>query len=179
MITPWEVVGSKTIASSYGRQFRKTVFINPVTGLAEEFSSFGGPDWAVILALTPKKEVVTGLEYKQGCQKVVRELVGGGIETQEGPLDAVKRELLEETGYQCQEIIPLDPAMWIAPRDSWTRFYLFLGLGAKQVQKKEKAPSEQIETELVPWEKWLEMAHHELENPATVIATFRALPHLK
>jgi len=178
MVREWKALRSETIAKGYDKEFRKTIFINPVTGQEEAFFSYGGSDWTAVLALTPEKEVISVLEYKQGCQKIVRELPGGGINAQERPVEAVKREFLEETGYQCQKLIPLGPPMWTETRNCYTRFYLFLGLDCKKVKEKENAPSEQIETELVPLEKWLEMAHHELENSAAIIATFRALPHL-
>jgi len=52
-----------------------------------------------VLALTPKNNVVLVKQYRPGPEKVLLELPGGGIESDETPDLAAARELLEETGY--------------------------------------------------------------------------------
>ena len=57
------------------------------------------PDWVNILAITEKGEFVMIEQYRHGLDDVYIELAAGVVEKDEEPLDAARRELLEETGY--------------------------------------------------------------------------------
>lgn len=58
-----------------------------------------GAHAAVILARTKDKKFVINKEYRHPPAKWLLSCPGGRIDTGESPLEAAKRELLEETGY--------------------------------------------------------------------------------
>ena len=68
-------------------------------GRVHEFDVKAERPVVVVLALTPALEVVLVREYRPGPEELVLELPGGGIDDGEGRIDAVRRELREETGY--------------------------------------------------------------------------------
>ena len=58
------------------------------------------PDWVNILAITKDKKFVMVRQYRHGSQTTNFEFCGGVVDkTDESPLAAAQRELLEETGF--------------------------------------------------------------------------------
>ena len=61
------------------------------------------PEYSVIFAQTGDGMVAVERQYKHGLGWVSLTLPAGAIEKGEEPLDAAKRELLEERGCQCED----------------------------------------------------------------------------
>ena len=57
------------------------------------------PDWVNVTAITKDGKFVMIRQYRHAFDEVLTELCAGVSEPGEEPLDAAKRELLEETGY--------------------------------------------------------------------------------
>lgn len=65
----------------------------------DEYYVLEYPSWINVLAITKDRRYVMVRQYRHGLGDVFTELVAGVVEPNENPLDAAKRELLEETGY--------------------------------------------------------------------------------
>lgn len=65
----------------------------------ERFFTIEMPDYVVIVASTADNQILTLRGYKHGPRRICTSLPAGFIEAGEAPLDAARRELLEETGY--------------------------------------------------------------------------------
>jgi ADP-ribose pyrophosphatase len=58
------------------------------------------PDFAIAVALTESEEVITLWQYKHGARRFGLTFPAGHIEAGETPEAAMRRELIEETGYE-------------------------------------------------------------------------------
>jgi len=93
----WEKLGERTIRDGYrailGRRYRLP------SGFEREFEIKLEADTAVVLAVTLEQCVVLVREFRPGVEADLLELPGGVVDVGEEPLEAARRELLEETGY--------------------------------------------------------------------------------
>jgi len=109
---------------------------------------FEMPDVAVIFAMTPDQHVVVERSYRHGLRGVTLSLPAGHVESDEQPLAAAQRELLEETGYTADEWEPLGSFI----RDSnhgCGRVFLYLARNARPVAEPDTDDLEEIRVELV------------------------------
>ena len=65
-----------------------------------EFYVLEAPDWVNVIPLTRDRQVVMVRQYRHGRRETTLEIPGGMVDPGDpSPLEAARRELLEETGY--------------------------------------------------------------------------------
>jgi ADP-ribose pyrophosphatase len=100
MIRHWEILNRKTLHDFKLMQIEGKEVRSPRTGKSMNVMAIHFPAWVVVLALTAKQEVIMVHQYRHGTEEVHLELPGGLVDPDDSsPLQAAKRELLEETGY--------------------------------------------------------------------------------
>ncbi len=72
-------------------------------GTKEIFEKLKRQDTAMVIAITQDKQIIVQEEEQPGSGAFVS-LPGGRIEDDEDPLVGARRELLEETGYESQDV---------------------------------------------------------------------------
>jgi 8-oxo-dGTP pyrophosphatase MutT (NUDIX family) len=113
------------------------------------------PDWVTAIAITTDGRVVLVEEYRHGARQAVIELPSGIHEGPGEPVDQMKRELLEETGFASEDWHPLGAFFANAPRLS-NRVHCFLALDVRKVTEPAPDDGEIIVTHEVPLPRFLE-----------------------
>ena len=71
----------------------------PTGVIIDEYYVLEYPDWVNTIAITKDGKFVFVRQYRYAIGKTVNELCAGVVEMGEDPMDAAKRELMEETGF--------------------------------------------------------------------------------
>lgn len=94
----------KTLASEYlfrrpWLTARRDTVQLPNGVVHDEYYVLEYPTWVNVIAITTDGRFVMVEQYRHGLQDIFTELVAGVAEKGETPIEAAKRELLEETGF--------------------------------------------------------------------------------
>ncbi len=181
-IKSWSKVGKAYIlAEKYKRMLVSQKFINPISGVLEEYSFFAGKvESVIIFPITKDKKVVATKQFRHAANDVFIEIPGGNKNPKESFENTARRELLEETGFSAEKFINLKTKkIWIDPGGVKNYHTLCLATGCHKVSEPKLDVAEQIEVVTIPIIKWLEMIHEGLIiDCKTVAMTFLVLPYI-
>jgi len=141
----WKLLSSDYLHREPWLTVRKDRCVLADGRIVDPYYVFEYPDWATAMAVTEDNKVVLIRQYRHAIGKVLLEVPGGVIDaTDTTPELAMKRELLEETGYAFSEIYSLG-AVSHNPSTSTNLTHMFLALGGKKVQEQQLDYNEEIE----------------------------------
>lgn len=149
MIKKWDLIKSEKLNSYRVFSTRKDISLSPVTGRDHDFYVIEAPDWINVVAITPDDQIVLIKQYRHGIQSVTLEIPGGMVDPGESPIQAAKRELLEETGYDSDEWVYMGK-LHPNPAIQNNICHMFLAKGVKKVQEPNFEGTEDIACFLSP-----------------------------
>lgn len=124
-------------------QWDQTLF----DGTTAVFETLQRPDTVLVLPVIDNDHVILAEETQPSMQAVVH-AIGGRVEDKESPLDAVRRELLEEAGYTAREWRLWDAWQPITKID-WA-VYLFVAHSIEKVSQASLDVGEKISLRRIP-----------------------------
>ncbi|MBX0333285.1 NUDIX hydrolase [Pontibacter sp. HSC-14F20] len=108
------------------------------------------PDVVLTFPITEDGHVLFVRQYKHAAADIFIELPGGVIDAHEkDPLEAARRELLEETGYTTDDIEPVLQVIDNPTKDT-NKIYFYLARNVREVAAQDLDESEHIEVLKVP-----------------------------
>ena len=149
MIKKWNLIKSEKLNSCRVFSTRRDISLSPVTGKDHDFYIIEAPDWINVVATTSDNQIVLIKQYRHGTQSVTLEIPGGMVDPGESPLEAARRELLEETGYASNEWIFIGK-VHPNPAIQNNTCHMFLAKDVKKVQEPNFEGTEDIVSFLTP-----------------------------
>ena len=143
----WTVVSTEYLIRRPWLTARRDVVRLPDGRVNPEYYILEYPDWVNVIAITKDGRMVMERQYRHGLGKTCFELPCGVIEDGETPLEAARRELLEETGYaggQWSSWMVLSPN----PSTSTNLTHSFLAVGVEKVAEQKLDATEDIAVSL-------------------------------
>lgn len=105
-------------------------------------------DWVHVAAFDASNRVLIVRQYRYAAEIFCSELPGGAVDPGEDPLDAAKRELREETGYEASSWTRL-PTFYPNPARQTNRLHLFVARDLIKVGEQSLDETEEMTVEFL------------------------------
>lgn len=162
----WRTITSKTFIMGSGE---KTVFdtLHP-----------DGQEFAGVIALTPDNKVIVVENFQWGPEKVMEDMPGGFVDKNEDPETAMRRELLEETGYEAGKVEYLGAYH----KDAYMNatWHAFIAYDCVKVMEQHLEKEEELNVKLITPEQLIDNAKNDrLNDHAVVLLAYDILQKMK
>ena len=154
-INKWKLLQSEQLVKDQWADVRKNSYQKNDGSVIEPFYVYGFPDYATAVAITKKGTVIVEKIYRPGLDTVALELPGGCVDSTDTMLEnAIERELLEETGYQLEEIIYLGKVS-PNPTTNTNVMHMFLATGGEEDPSAIRDTEEEVEVIEMEWDDFI------------------------
>jgi ADP-ribose pyrophosphatase len=166
-IQPEPTVKSETVFSGHLIDLRKDTVRLP-SGKTTEREIVVHPQVIAVIPVLDNGNLVFVRQYRKAADRILLEVPAGGIDGDETPEDAVKREMVEETGYRVGQARRLT-GFFTSPGFTTEYMHLFLATDLQPGQPTE--PTDQIEVvELSRDEAMKRLEDGEMADAKTILA---------
>lgn len=152
----WEVLESEYLHRRPWLTVRRDKVRLPNGTVHPEYYVLEYPTWVNVIALTPEGKFVMVKQYRHGLGIVATELCAGVAEAGEEPMEAAKRELLEETGFGGGDWELLS-VLCANPGSQNNLSYSFIASGVVRMDSQHLDETEDIKVEILDEAEVLEM----------------------
>lgn len=144
----WKTLSTKYISQHKYFTARVDKCEMPDGTIVPEYYVVELPVTVCALAVTEEGKVILVKQYRHPIKETLFEIPGGFIDEGENPEQALKRELLEETGYEFSTVYPVGKIS-ANPGVLQSFTYLFLATGGKKITAQSLDHHEEIEVVLM------------------------------
>lgn len=174
----WDLLSTKYIVKENWATLRVDTCRMPDGTVIPDYYVLEYPEWVNAVALTEDNQVILVKQYRHAAGEVFYELPGGVVDEGETAEQAVRRELLEETGYEFDELSFLS-TLYANPATANNKTNCFLARGGKYKAEQSLDHSEEIEVEIISLDNFKEMVlKNKLGHALHTSGAFYALVHL-
>jgi ADP-ribose pyrophosphatase len=153
----WQILSSQYLFNDLWFKVRKDVCKTPLGKIVDPYYVYEFPDWVTAVPLSDDGRIIMVRQYRHGLGETCIEIPGGCIDdTDASPEYAIKRELLEETGYSFSSFKYLGKIS-ANPSTNNNLMHMFLATGGKKISEQRLDPNEEIAVELFTIEEVKQM----------------------
>ena len=153
----WKHLSSKYIHREKWFNLRSDKVLKGNGAEMEPYYVFEFSDWVNVLPVTKDGKIILVKQYRYALGVWSIEVPGGIMDPHEThPEEAAKRELLEETGYSCENIEQV-AIVATNPATQNNRLFCYLATGCELTHKQDFDDDEEIELMLVTMEEIKEL----------------------
>ena len=157
----WKILSSEYLFSDLWFKVRKDKCITPQGKIVDPYYVYEFPTWVTALALTEDGKVILERQYRHALGEVCIEIPGGCVDDADANFEeAIKRELLEETGYSFSAFEYLGKVS-ANPSTNNNLMHMFLARGGKKVAEQQLDDNEEIEVVLLSMEELKQLLKNE------------------
>lgn len=149
MSRPWPDAHTEALLHTRVFDVRRVRRTSPKDGREHDFWVIDPPDWVNVVALTADGQLVLVEQWRHGTGEVTLEVPGGMVDPGEALDVAIRRELLEETGYAAEQFTVIG-CVEPNPAIQSNRCTTFLATGCRRVQDTSFDTTEDCVLRLVP-----------------------------
>jgi ADP-ribose pyrophosphatase len=155
-IRPWKALEQELLLSAppWLSVYRERVEL-PSGRILDDFYRVVLPDFVTVMAVTTTGAILMVRGYKHGLGRVALSVPAGLMHPGEPALDAARRELLEETGYEAEEWKGLGTFVVDGNRQCGT-MHVFLARNARPTRSPQYDETEELQVELLTREQLVE-----------------------
>lgn len=139
--------------------------------IIDPYYVFEFPEWVTALAVTEEGKVLMVRQYRHALGEVGIELPGGCVDdSDENFEDAIRRELLEETGYAFESTHYLGQIS-ANPSTNSNLMHMFVATGGRKIDEQSLDENEEIEVVEVSFEQLITLVEEKRINQAMHLST--------
>jgi ADP-ribose pyrophosphatase len=155
MIKPWKTLESHITYQDKFMKLRTDRCRSSRGNVVEKYHVLEYNDWVNAIVLTPNFDCVVLQEYRHGVGGVRLRFPSGGMDDDETDfLEAIKREVLEESGYTSEKWFATS-SIEVNPGMQNNKLHSFLACNAVLTSPQDLEATEDIEVSLTPFVKLL------------------------
>ena len=149
VLAKWPLLSDTEVLKTPIFTVRNYLCRSPKDGQEKSFTVLDTRDWVQVVAITTDEQIVVVRQFRQGTRQETIELPGGVVDAGQTPMDAARRELKEETGYEAEKWTFLT-SFRPNPATQTNTTHLILAENASLVGPTNFDENEDLETETIP-----------------------------
>lgn len=143
-----QTLSSKYLFNDLWFKVRKDAYKTPQGKIVDPYYVYEFPEWVTAVPVTEDGKIILVRQYRHALGDVCIETPGGCVDdTDANYEEAIKRELLEETGYTFSSYKYLGKIS-ANPSTNNNLMHMFLATGGKKISQQSLDANEEIDVEL-------------------------------